>query len=91
MEADTEKIELDPGMMQSTEKHHEIPKEEAAVMPVRGLMKRHRLEFGSGAPPEAKGKDRGYCGSRKTVTITGRRIDLLYRNGMAKEECRQEN
>jgi hypothetical protein len=34
--------EPDPGMMQSTEEHQEIPKEEAAVMPVGGLMKRRR-------------------------------------------------
>jgi hypothetical protein len=28
--------EPNPGMMQSIEEHHEIPKEDAAVMPVRG-------------------------------------------------------
>jgi hypothetical protein len=34
MEAGTEKTEPDPGMMQSTEWHQEIPKGEAAVIPV---------------------------------------------------------
>jgi hypothetical protein len=38
-EADTEKTEPDPGMMQSTEEHQEIPKEEAAVMPIGELRK----------------------------------------------------
>jgi hypothetical protein len=39
-EADTEKTEPDPGMMQSTEEHQEIPKGEAAVMPVGEPRKR---------------------------------------------------
>jgi hypothetical protein len=39
-EADTEKIEPDPGMMQSIEEHQEIPKAETAVMLVGGLRKR---------------------------------------------------
>jgi hypothetical protein len=34
-EANTEKTEPHPGMMQSTEEHQEIPKRETAVMPVR--------------------------------------------------------
>jgi hypothetical protein len=42
-EADTEKTKSDPGMMQSTEEHQEIPKGEAAVMPVRELRKRRRV------------------------------------------------
>jgi hypothetical protein len=41
MEADTEKIGPNPGMMQSVGEHQEVPKEEAAVMLVRGLRKRH--------------------------------------------------
>jgi hypothetical protein len=38
----TEKIEQDPGMMQSAEKHQDIVSEVAAIMPVRGLRKRRR-------------------------------------------------
>jgi hypothetical protein len=42
-EADTEKTEPDPGLMQSTEEHQEIPKEEAAVMPVGEPRKRRKV------------------------------------------------
>jgi hypothetical protein len=38
-EAYSENIQPDPRMMQSTVENHEAPKEEAAVMPVRGLRK----------------------------------------------------
>jgi uncharacterized protein (DUF885 family) len=41
-EANTEKTEPDPGTMQSMEEHQDIPKEEAAVMPVGGLRKHRR-------------------------------------------------
>jgi hypothetical protein len=40
MEACTEKIEPDPRMIQSVAEHQEVPKGEAAVMPVRGPRKR---------------------------------------------------
>jgi membrane protein involved in colicin uptake len=40
-EADTEKIQPDPGMMQSVGEHQEVLKE-ASVMPVGGLRKRRR-------------------------------------------------
>jgi hypothetical protein len=42
-EADTEKTERDPGKMQFTEKHQEIPKREDAVMPVGEPRKRRRV------------------------------------------------
>jgi hypothetical protein len=42
-EADTEKTDPDPGMMQSTEERQEIPKVEAAVMPVGEPRKRCRV------------------------------------------------
>jgi uncharacterized protein YPO0396 len=38
MEANTEKI--DPGMMQFAEEHQDVPNEDVAVMPVKGLKKR---------------------------------------------------
>jgi hypothetical protein len=41
-EANTEKFEQDPVMMQSVEKHRDVPMEEVAVMPVKGLKKRRR-------------------------------------------------
>jgi hypothetical protein len=40
-DANTEKI--NPGMMQSVEKHQDVPSEDVAVMPVKGLKKRHRV------------------------------------------------
>jgi hypothetical protein len=43
-EADTEKTEPDPGMMQYTEGHQEISKGEAAVMPVGEPRKRRRVQ-----------------------------------------------
>jgi hypothetical protein len=41
-ETDTEKIQLDPRIMQSVAELQEVPKEEAAVMPVGGLRKWRR-------------------------------------------------
>jgi hypothetical protein len=41
-EADIEKSEPDSGMMQSVAEHQEVPREDAAVMPVRGLRKQRR-------------------------------------------------
>jgi hypothetical protein len=43
-EANTEKTVLDPEMMQSMEEHQEIPTEDAAIMPVGELRKRHRVK-----------------------------------------------
>jgi hypothetical protein len=34
-----EKIEQDPGMMQSMEEHQDVPREEAPITPVKGLKK----------------------------------------------------
>jgi hypothetical protein len=42
-EAETERNEPHPRMMQSIEVHQEIPKEDAAVMPVGGRSKRRRV------------------------------------------------
>jgi hypothetical protein len=65
-EANTEKTEPHPGTMQYMEEHQEIPKEEATVMPVRGLRKRHRdrnLATGRRQKPKR--------GSRQTVNPGG--------------------
>jgi uncharacterized coiled-coil protein SlyX len=43
----------DPEMIQSVEKHQEVPREEAAVTPVKGLRKRRR--FPESGPPEEEG------------------------------------
>jgi hypothetical protein len=43
-DADLEKTEPYPGMMQSVGEHEEIPKEEAIVKPVKERRKRRRTE-----------------------------------------------
>jgi hypothetical protein len=73
-EADTEKTEPDPGMMQSIEEHQEISKGDPKVMPVGGLRKRHRdRNLAMGLHQKPKERIWGYCGSRKRVTIASRR------------------
>jgi hypothetical protein len=66
MEADTEKTEPDPGMMQSTEEHQEIPKGEHAVMPV-GELRKWRRVWSLAVEHHQKGKERtwGNRGSRR--------------------------
>jgi hypothetical protein len=59
METDTEKIEPDPGMMQSTEEHQEIPKGEAAVMPVGEPRKRRRVRSLAGERRQKRKKGPG--------------------------------
>jgi hypothetical protein len=55
----------DPGMMQSTEEHQEIPKENAAAMPVREPGKRRRVcNLAAERSQEMKERNRGYRGSR---------------------------
>jgi hypothetical protein len=71
---ETCKTVQDPGMMQSVEEHQEIPTEDAAVMPVRGLKKRSRVQkLAAERRQKPKEGARGYCGSRKRVTIAVKR------------------
>jgi hypothetical protein len=59
----TEKIETDPGMMQSAEEHQDILSEHVAVMPVKGLKKRRRgRKSTAGRRGEPKKLNRGNCG-----------------------------
>jgi hypothetical protein len=68
------KIEPDPEMMQSMEEHQAVPREEAAVTPVKGLKKQRRVQkLAVDRHQELKERNRGYCGSRKRVTVAGRR------------------
>jgi hypothetical protein len=72
--ADTEKTEADPGMMLSIEEHQEIPKGEAAVMPVGGLRKRRRVRnLATVCHQKPKERTWGYCGSQKRVAVAGSR------------------
>jgi hypothetical protein len=72
-ETDTEKIEPDPGMIQSIE-YQEMPKGETAMMPVRGLKKRRRVRnLSAEHHQKLKERTRGYCGSWKRVTVASRK------------------
>jgi hypothetical protein len=52
---DATETKPDPGTMQSAEEHQEIPKEDAAVMPVGGLRKRRRdRNLAAGRPQKPK-------------------------------------
>jgi hypothetical protein len=74
-EAVTEKTNPDPGMMQSTEEHQEIPKGEAAVMPVREPRKR-RTVWNLAAERRQKRKEstRGNRGSRRKSAAACRKV-----------------
>jgi hypothetical protein len=79
-EADTEKTEPDPGMMQSTEEHQEIPKGEAAVMPVGEPRKRCRVRS-MAAERCQKREERtwGNNGSRRKSAATCRKVSRCAR------------
>jgi DNA gyrase/topoisomerase IV subunit A len=64
----TEKTEPDPGMMQSTEEHQEIPREEAAVLPVGEPRKRRRV-----CNLSAERRQRGRKGPEEIVSLGGSR------------------
>jgi hypothetical protein len=71
---ETEKIETDPGMMQSAEEHQLILSEDVAVMPVKGLKRRHRVQkLAAERRQKLKEWTGGYCGARKRVTIACRK------------------
>jgi hypothetical protein len=78
--ANTEKTEPDPGMMQSTDAHQEIPKGEAAVMPVGELRKRRRVRS-LAAEHNQKRKEgtRGNRGSRRKSAAACRKVSRCAR------------
>jgi hypothetical protein len=74
--ADTtyEKTNPDQGMMQSTEEHQEIPKGEAAVMPVGEPRKRHRVwNLATEHRQKQKERIRTSCKSKRRSTIACRK------------------
>jgi hypothetical protein len=74
-EADTEKIEPNPRMMQSVEEHQEIPKGEATVMPVGGLRKQHiDQNLAAECHQKPKGRIQASCESRRRLTVTSRKM-----------------
>jgi hypothetical protein len=73
--ADTEKTEPDPGMMQSTEENQEIPKGEAAVIPVREPRKRRRVRsLATERCQKWKERTRGNRGSRRKSAAACRKV-----------------
>jgi hypothetical protein len=55
--------------------HEEVPREDAAVMPVRGLRKQRRgRKQAAGRREEPKKLNRGICGSRKRLTAACRKV-----------------
>jgi hypothetical protein len=97
MEADTEKTEPDPGMMQSTEKHQEIPKGEAAVMPVGEPRKRRRVRsLAVERHQKQKERTRGNRGSRRKSAATCRKVShcarvAWHRKSVVRKIGTQEN
>jgi hypothetical protein len=94
----TEKIETDPGMLLSIEEHQDVPIEDFAVMPVKGLRKRRRgRKSTAGRRGEPKELIQGNCGCRRKLaaacrkvsrhaTVAWRKRNLFGRNG-TKEYC----
>jgi hypothetical protein len=75
MEADIEKIQPDSRMMQFVAEHQESPKEEASVMPVRGLSKRRRDQnLAVVRHQKPKGRIQASCESQKKLTVPGRKM-----------------
>jgi hypothetical protein len=71
-EVNTEKINL--GMMQPVKEHQDVAREEAAITPVKGLRKRHRVRKPiAGRRKEPKRLIQGYYGSRRKATVAGKR------------------
>jgi hypothetical protein len=61
-------------MMQSVEEHQEIPTEEAAVIPIEEPRKRRRVwKLAADRSQKQKEGTGGYCGSRRRVTVAGKR------------------
>jgi hypothetical protein len=97
-EADTEKIESYPGMMQFIAEHQVAPKEEAVVKQVKGRKKRRRgRKPVAGRYGEPKELTRSDCGSGKKLaaacrkasscaTVAWRKRNLLRRIG-TQENC----
>jgi hypothetical protein len=74
-EADTEKTEPNPRMMQSVKEHQEIHREEAALMPVGGLRKRRRdRNLAKGRRLKQKGRIQASCESRRRLTVAGKKM-----------------
>jgi hypothetical protein len=71
----TKKIQPDPRMLLSVVEYQDVPKEEAAVMPVGGLRKRcWDRNLAAGCCQKSKGRIQESCESQKRLTITSRKM-----------------
>jgi hypothetical protein len=74
-EMEATKTDPDPGMMQSAEEHQDIPKKDAAVIPVKGRKKRRRARKpAAGRREEPNELTRGDCGSGKKLAAACKKI-----------------
>jgi hypothetical protein len=70
--------EPDPGMMKSIEEHEEIPKEDAAVMSVRGLRERRNVcSLAAERRQKMRERTQGYSGSRRKLAAACRKVSCL--------------
>jgi hypothetical protein len=84
----TDRPELDPKMMRTVREHQEVPKEQEAVMPDRGLRKQRRdWNMGTWRRQKLKGRIQASLVSRKRLTVKG---DTPCQSGMAQKEHSQK-
>jgi hypothetical protein len=68
-------MKANPGMMQCVGEHQEVSREEAVVMSVGEPKKRRRnRNLAAERRQKPKERTRGYCGTRKRVTIADRKV-----------------
>jgi hypothetical protein len=68
-------LKASPEEIQSVSKHREVPKEHAAVKPVRGLRKRHKGQnLATEHCQKQKEQIQGSYGSQKNLTTTSMRM-----------------
>jgi hypothetical protein len=84
-------------MMQSIGEHQEVPKEEAAVMPVGGLRKRRRnRNLAAEHHQKPKGRIQASCESQKRLTVASRkmtrhaRVAWRRKNVVRKDQTRKQ-
>jgi hypothetical protein len=84
--------EPDPGMMQFIEEHQEIPKEDAAVMPIEPRKRRRVCNLAAERRQKRKERTRGYRGYRRKsaaackwvyrrAKVAWRKRNLFWRTG----------
>jgi hypothetical protein len=91
--ADMEKIEPNPAMIHPAGEHQEVPKEDAAVMLIRGLRRQCRdWNLASGCHQKQKGRIQASCEFQKRLTIDGRKVSCRARvawckRGIVRKDC----